>query len=147
MDESSPDLLIRALDAYVKVVSDPDVAGPDAVRLVAEAKDAGQPEALIAAMRAEAWYHRTRLDEDRAKALLDEAARLARRHRLPARLGEVLVTRGAVNHELGRPRAAQRDFDSASRLIDPAMAAELAAQQATLYQNMGRLGEAARLYR
>lgn len=147
MNPRSPDLLIRALAAYVKVVSDPEVAGPEAIRLVAEAKDAGDPEALVAAMRAEAWYHRTRLEEDRAKALLDEAARLARRHRLTARLGDVLVTRGAVNHEMGRPRAAQRDFDSAANLIDPTMASELAAQQATLYQNMGRLGDAARLYR
>lgn len=147
MDERSPDILIRASTAYVKVVADPDVAGPAAVELVAEARRSGPPEALVAALRAEAWFHRTRLDELRAKRLLDEAARLARRHRLPTRLGEVLVTRGAVNHELGRPKSAQRDFDRAGQLIDDGMAAELAAQQGALYQNMGQLAEAARLYR
>lgn len=147
MDERRPDLLIRASTAYVKVVADPEVAGPEAVALVAEARHSGHPEALVAALRAEAWFHRTRLDEARAKRLLDEAVRLARRHDLPARLGEVLVTRGAVNHELGRPRSAQRDFDLAGRLIDDAMVAELAAQQGALHQNRGRLAEAARLYR
>ncbi len=147
MDERSPDILIRASTAYVKVVADPDVGGPAAVALVAEARRDGPPEALVAALRAEAWFHRTRLDEARAKRLLDEAARLARRHRLPARLGEVLVTRGAVNHELGRPKEAQRDFDRAGQLIDEGMAAELAAQQGALHQNRGRLADAARLYR
>jgi tetratricopeptide (TPR) repeat protein len=147
MDERSPDLLIRASTAYVKVVADPDVGGPAAVALVAEARRSGPPEALVAALRAEAWFHRTRLDEARAKRLLDEAARLARRHRLSARLGEVLVTRGAVNHELGRPKSAQRDFDRAGELIDDGMAAELAAQQGALHQNRGRLADAARLYR
>jgi hypothetical protein len=147
MDERSPDILIRASTAYVKVVADPDVGGPAAVALVAEARRSGPPEALVAALRAEAWFHRTRLDEARAKRLLDEAARLARRHRLSARLGEVLVTRGAVNHELGRPKSAQRDFDRAGELIDDGMAAELAAQQGALHQNRGRLADAARLYR
>ena len=147
MDERSPDILIRASTAYVKVVADPDVGGPAAVALVAEARRSGPPEALVAALRAEAWFYRTRLDEARAKRLLDEAARLARRHRLAARLGEVLVTRGAVNHELGRPESAQRDFDRAGELIDAGMAAELAAQQGALHQNRGRLADAARLYR
>ncbi len=147
MDERSPDILIRAQTAYVKVVANPAVGGPEAVALVAEARRHGPPEALVAALRAEAWFHRTRLDEVRAKRLLDEAARLARRHRLSARLGEVLVTRGAVNHELGRPASAQRDFDRAGELIDDGMAAELAAQQGALHQNQGRLTAAARLYR
>ena len=61
MDERSPDILIRASTAYVKVVADPDVGGPAAVALVAEARRDGPPEALVAALRAEAWFHRTRL--------------------------------------------------------------------------------------
>src|SRR5215207_5624 len=147
MEERSSDILIRATAAYREVVSDPPVGGPAAAALVAEARRARHPEALVAALRAEAWWHRGRLDEARAKRLLDEAVRTARRHGLTTRLGEALVTRGAVNHELGRPGAARRDLDLAGRLIDDGMAAELAAQQGALHQNQGRLAEAARLYR
>lgn len=145
--EPRSDLVIRAAAAYGRVVAEPETYGPEAIQLVGEARAARDPEALVGALRAEAWYHRTRFANDRAKQLLDEAARVARRHQLHARLGEVLMTRGAVNHELGRVEAAQRDFDRAGALVDPAMAAELASQQGALYQNMGRLTEAAELYR
>ncbi|HEV7656974.1 MAG TPA: CHAT domain-containing protein [Mycobacteriales bacterium] len=147
MNERDAEILIRATNAYVTVVADPAAGGPEAIALVAEARRTRQPEALVAALRAEAWYHRTRLDGARAKRLLDEAVRIARRERLPERLGEVLVTRGVVSHELGRPGAAERDFTAAAGLIAPGMAAELAAQQGALYLNQGRLEEAARLYR
>jgi hypothetical protein len=115
--------------------------GPEAARLVA--REAGDNEALVAALRAEAWFERTHLAHDRATVLLDEAVRVAREDRLDALLGQVLVTRGAVNHELGLLTAAKQDFDQAARLVDPAMAAELLSQQAALYQNMGRLSDAA----
>jgi tetratricopeptide (TPR) repeat protein len=147
MNERSTKILIQATEAYVKVISDPEVGGPEAVALVAEARRAGEPAALVAALRAAAWWHRIRLDGEQAKRLLDEAVRIGRRHGLAAPLGQVLVTRGAVNHELGRPSAAQRDFDVAAGLIAEDMAAELAAQQGALHQNQGRLAEAARLYR
>jgi tetratricopeptide (TPR) repeat protein len=146
-DESKSDLLIRAAAAYRRVVADPETFGPEATRIVAEARAAGHAEALVAALRAEGWLERIRLAHDRALALLDEAVRVARQHRLPVRLGQVLVTRGAVHHELGRLTAAKRDFDRAARLIDRGTAAELAAQRGTLYQNLGRLSEAAALYR
>lgn len=147
MEERSAEILIRATAAYGRVVADPVTGGPAAVALVAEARAAGRTEALVAALRAEAWWHRGRLDAAGAKRLLDEAVGLARRAGLAQRLGEVLVTRGAVNHELGRPAAALRDFDAAAGLVDAAMAAELAAQQGTLAHNQGRLADAARLYR
>jgi tetratricopeptide (TPR) repeat protein len=146
-DESSSDLLARATGAYRRVVADPEVFGPEAARIVTEARAAGNAEALVAALRAEAWFERIRLAHDRARVLLDEAVRIARKHHLDARLGQLLVTRGAVNHELGRLAAAKRDFHHAVPLIGPAMAAELGSQQAALYQNMGRLPEAADLYR
>jgi tetratricopeptide (TPR) repeat protein len=145
--EAKSDLLIRATAAYRQVVADPEGFGPEVARLVAEARAAGDAEALVAALRAEAWRERIQLAHDRAMTLLDEAARVARRHRLAAGLGQVLVARGAVNHELGRLAAARRDFDHAAGLVGPAMTAELASQQAALYQNMGRLAEAAALYR
>ena len=147
MNEHDSEILILASAAYAKVVADPEGAGPAAVALVGVARRSGPPEALVAALRAEAWYHRTRLDGKRAKRLLDEAARIARREGLAERLGEVLVTRGAVNHELGRPSAAQHDFTAAAAFVPPGMAAELAAQQGALHLNQGRLEDAARLYR
>ncbi|MGQ0774994.1 MAG: CHAT domain-containing protein [Pseudonocardiales bacterium] len=146
-EESRSDLLIRAAGAYRRVAADPTVFGPEAARLVAEARIKGEPAALIPALRAEAWFERIRLAHGRAKALLDEAIRIARQHHLDALLGQVLVTRGAVNHELGRLIAARRDFGAAAELIGPEMVTELAAQQAALCQNTGRLAEAAVLHR
>jgi CHAT domain-containing protein/tetratricopeptide (TPR) repeat protein len=146
-DETRSNLLIRATAAYRRVVADPEAHGPEAVQVVADAREAGDAEALVAALRAQAWFERIRLAHDRATALLDEAVRVARRHHLDSRLGQALVTRGAVNHELGRLAAAKRDFDQAARLLGPAMDAELASQQAALYQNLGRLSDAAQLYR
>jgi tetratricopeptide (TPR) repeat protein len=146
-DESRSSLLIRARDAYRRVVSNPEAFGGEAARVVAEARTAGDAEALVAALRAEAWFERIRLAHDRAMALLDEAVRVAHQHGLTTERGQVLVTRGAVNHELGRLAAAKRDFDQAAQLIGPTMHAELSSQRAALYQNLGRLGEAAQMYR
>jgi len=146
-DEPNDDLLTRALAAYTSVVADPQKFGPEAAQLVAESRRSGNAEALVAALRAEAWYERTRLVNGRAKALLDEAVRVAQRHRLDDRLGEALVTRGAVNHELGRLPAARRDFGQAATLVPAGRSAELALQQAALHQNIGQLSEAAALYR
>jgi tetratricopeptide (TPR) repeat protein len=146
-DARNSDLLIRAIAAYKGVVANPKEFGPVAVRLVADARRAGEPEALVAALRAEAWFERASLADERAKGLLDEAVRMASRHRLDARLGEVLVTRAAVNHELGRLAAAQRDLDRAASLAGGGRSAELELQQAALLQNMGHLSRAAAIYR
>ena len=146
-DEQATDLLIRAAAAYEGVVADPRRFGPVAAQLAAEARHAGAAEALAVALRAQAWSERARLGNARAKALLDEAARVARSHRLHGRLGEVLVTRAAVNHELGRLGAAQRDLDRAAPLLGGGRSAELELQQAALFQNIGRLPEAAARYR
>jgi hypothetical protein len=61
-DESSPKLLARATAAYRRVVAEPEAFGPEAARIVADARAAGNAEALVAALRAEAWFERTRLD-------------------------------------------------------------------------------------
>lgn len=146
-EEPGAQLLIHAAGAYRRVVADPQVFGPEAAGLVAQARAAGDRPALIAALRAQAWFERSRLAHVRAKVLLDEAARLARRHGLDTFLGAVLTTRGAVHHELGRLPAARRDFEAAAPLIAPELATELASQRAALCQNTGRLSEAATLYR
>jgi tetratricopeptide (TPR) repeat protein len=59
----------------------------------------------------------------------------------------VLMSRAAVNQELGRLGAAQRDLDAAGSIVAPARAVELAFQQAVLHQNIGRLTRAAATYR
>ena len=146
-NEPKQDLLIRATAAYKGVVADPGEFGPVAASLVAEARRAGDSEALVLALRAEAWSERARLGNTRAKQLLDEAVRVARRHRLDGPLGEVLVTRAAVNQELGHVAAAQHDLDRARPLLRGREAAELALQQAALLQNIGRLSEAVAIYR
>lgn len=146
-DERGYDLLIRAAEAYRGVVADPNAFGPVAVGLVTEARRAGDAEALVVALRAEAWSERARLANARAKVLLDEAARVARRHRLDERLGDVLVTRAAVNLELGRSVAAQHDLDRAAALVGGGRSAELDLQRAVLLHNIGRLADAAAVYR
>ena len=41
MNERNPEILIRATEAYVKVIADPEVAGPEAAALVLESRRAG----------------------------------------------------------------------------------------------------------
>ena len=140
-------LLERACAVYRGVVTDPGLFAAEAARLVDEARRAEHPESLVVALRAAAWAERSRLADGRAKRLLDEAARIARRHGLAVRLGEVLTSRGAVNLELGRIPAARRDLDRARELADGGVPADLLLQQAALLHNLGHLLEAADLYR
>ena len=145
--EADSDLVVRAAAAYRHVLAQPEASGPEVSRLLAEARAVGHPEALVMVLRAEAWRQRMRLAHGQAAVLLGEAARIARRGSLDGLLGQVLVARGTVNHEVGRLAAARRDFDQAATLVEPAMAAELGIQQAALQHNAGRLSEAAALYR
>jgi tetratricopeptide (TPR) repeat protein len=142
-----PDLLGRAEAAYELAVSDPTAAGPVADLLVLEARRVGDTESAIVALRALAWAERSHLAAERAKQLLDEAASLAKNAGLDERLGEVLVVRSAVNQELGKARAAQRDLDAARPLLGAAGLAELQHHSAVVHQNAGRLREAAAIYR
>ena len=147
MEAESSDLLSRAASAYRDVDADPSGFGPEAARLVVEARTAGHVEALVSALRAEAWAHRSQRSNTRAKALLDEAARLARKHDLPERLGDVLTTRAAVNLELGRERAAEHDLAAAAALVTGESARHRDLQLAILHHNIGRLTAAAGIYR
>lgn len=142
----SVDLTERARAIYHNVVADPQQYGPEAAVIAAAARAADLPSALVPALRAQAWVERSRLANRRAKVLLDEAARIARRHDLDEELREVLLTRAAVNHELGRLVQAQRDLDVASNL-SRSRNADLAFQQATLDVNLGRLSRGAAVYR
>ena len=141
------DLLLQARQAYRDVVADPKTYGPGTARLVEQARAVDAPEAVVHALRAQAWFERSHLGNEHARVLLDDAVRTARRCGLDGALSEVLITRAAVNHELGRLIPAQHDLDAAGRLNQGGgLTAELAFQQAILYQNLGRLSQAGALY-
>jgi tetratricopeptide (TPR) repeat protein len=145
--EPSRDLVIHARRVHDGVVADPRRFHPVAVALVQHTRQAGPPEALVLALRALAWAERARLADTEAKRRLDEAAAIARRHRLGAALADVLTSRAAINQELGRIAAAQRDLDTAAGLVGPDQVVDLTFQQAVLHQNIGRLATAAKAYR
>jgi tetratricopeptide (TPR) repeat protein len=145
--ESSTDLLSRVAVVYQAVVANPESAGPEVARLLSEARESGDPPALVSALRATAWLERSQLRHDRAEVLLNEAVRIGRRNRLDRELRQALTTRGAVRHEQGRLEAARRDFDAAALLLGDAEDPELDSQRAALLQNSGRLADAAALYR
>ena len=146
MTDLDEDLLIRVKAAYRGAISDPGAFRAQAAGLVREARQSGDPEAVCLSLRASGWAERYALEHLQALRLLDEAVRIARHHRLSHVLGEVLVTRGAVKHELGLLSAARRDFDAAEPLIPPDAISELMSQRATLFANQGDLASAAALY-
>lgn len=145
--ETPVDLVIHARRVHDGVISDPRRFGPIAADLVRQARRSGPPQALALALRAQAWSARALFAAAEAKRLLDEAAGVARRHHLDAVLAQVLMTRAAVNQELGNLSGAQRDLDTAAPLAAPAEVVELTFQRAVLHQNLGRLGRAAEAYR
>src|SRR3954469_19182943 len=142
------DLLARAEAAFRSAVADPATAGPQSEALVAEARRAGDVEAEVVALRAQAWCAvRAELAEQRARRLLTRAARLAESARLDERLAEVLVVRSAVNEELGATRSAERDPPRARSLLGDQAPPTLEHQTAVMHQNAGRIAEAAAIYR
>ena len=146
MEDAVADLVIRARAAYRQVVADPVGFSPVVDQLVVEARTAKSVEALCYALRASAWSARYQLAHAKAMRLLAEGVRLARREGLDEALGELLISRGAVHHELGHLRPAERDFRTAETLLQGRALAELRVQQGTLHLNAGRLSVAARHY-
>ena len=139
---------MRAEAAYQAAVADPATAGPVAEAVAAEARRAGNVEAEVVALRAQAWCAvRAQLAEERARRLLNRAARLAEAAGLDERLAEVLVVRSAVNEELGATRSAERDLLRARRLLGDKAPPALEQQTAVMHQNAGRIAEAAAIYR
>lgn len=149
--DARADLVIHARRIHAKVLTDPQRFGPEAADVLARARRARDPEALVVALRAYAWVHRCRRAVAKAKPLLDEAYRIARRAGLRDDAADVLVGRAVVNEELGRLAAAVRDLDTAAELTEATGAderrIELAFQRAALAQNIGRLPAAATTYR
>jgi tetratricopeptide (TPR) repeat protein len=138
--------VIRARQAFDDVAADPDRFRHAAEALAAEARLAGEPEALALALRAVAWAERARMDDHSSIRLLDEACRIARRHRLRGTLAELLMSHAAVSLELGQIAAARRDLRAAAKLASGAKIAELSFYRAVLLHNTGELADAAALY-
>jgi tetratricopeptide (TPR) repeat protein len=146
LEDPRAGLVIRAQAVYDGVTGDPRRYGPLAADLVEEARRSADHEALVVALRAVAWFARSRRENARALQLLAEAVRLASRDGLTHRLTEVLVTRAAIVMELGQSAAAVRDLDRAAR-GNGASSAEVEFMRAVLLHNVGRLQEAATAYR
>jgi tetratricopeptide (TPR) repeat protein len=138
-------LVARAQEAYEAAVRHPS-GQSGLAQLVEESRAAHDAEALVIALRAQAWVARCAMRAEEARRLLDLAARVAARNQLRGRLVEVLATRAAVNLELGRGGAARRDLDRANTLSAGRPPADLTMQRAVLDHNEGRLPEAADLY-
>ena len=140
-------LVDQADAAYTRVRTDPARYAGQAEDCVRRARSAGDVEALVAGLRAEAWARHAVLDNDGARRLLDHGVRLARRHGYGRRLGDLLVTRAVALHELGRYDAAARDLRRAEPLVAGPDRPELLFQLAVLDHNRGRVRSAARTYR
>ena len=145
-EEEQDPLLIRAADIYERVIGDPSGSQTEAQLLVDTARRARDHEALVAALRALAHAHRYLLEHQVSLELIEEAARVARRHGLDRQLGDTLLARGTLRHEVGRTVAARRDLDRAAELLGPAGDVEVDLQRAALSHNAGHLARAAQLY-
>jgi len=146
MDAQSENLVLEAEATYRGVVRDPARYTDKIPILIARARAAGNTEALVVALRAQAWARHAVLDNPAAKQLLDQAARLAHREGLSQRLGDVLVTRAIALHEMGRRAEARRDLARAELLVLDERRPEINLQLAVLEYNVGRLKVAAALY-
>ena len=146
MDAQSENLVLEAEAAYNGVVRDPARYAGEIPILIARARAAGNTEALVIALRAQAWARHAVLDNAAAKQWLDQAARLAHREGLSQRLGDVLVTRAIALHELGRRAEARRDLARAELLVSDERRPEINLQRALLEHNAGRVQAAMALY-
>lgn len=154
MDERSgattvDDILERARALYESVQADPTASGlPEvAAEVAGVARREGSAEAQVVVLRALAYAQGAVYADDRAKALLDRAIRLARGHGLDRQLVAALLSRSGVTQELGRLDAAQRDLDLVRELMVDDERSQFYLQQAGLFHNTGRLARAAVLYR
>src|ERR1700749_2004964 len=146
VDAQSGNLVSEAEATYDGVIRDPARYAVRIPMLIARARASGNTEALIIALRAQAWARHVVLDNPAAKKILDQAARLAHREGLDQRLGDVLVTRAVALHELGRRTEARRDLARAESLVLDERRPEINLQRALLEHNGGRVMAAATLY-
>ncbi|MBD7918289.1 CHAT domain-containing protein [Cellulomonas sp. Sa3CUA2] len=154
-EETRDELLIHlwgVVDAHEADPANVEARSRSALERARRSRDV---ELRVLALRALAWVHRVRRETDVARALLDEAVRLARRHRLAEVEGAVRVSRAYVRQELGDLAGARRDLDralrepaSGVRAPDHARAVGRALlARSVLDHNAGRLVDAERGYR
>jgi tetratricopeptide (TPR) repeat protein len=144
--DSKSILLDEADAAYRRVILDPARYAREAQEFVRRARAAGDTEALVVGLRADAWARHVLLDNDGARKLLDHGVRLATQHGYSRRLGDLLLTRAVALHELGRYAAAARDLRRAEPLIAAEERPDLRLQLAILDHNRGRIRSAAEAY-
>lgn len=134
-------LLIQAEEAWANARGEPRLA-----RLAAEGvlrrAGGGDVEARIVALRTIGWVDRVLFAHASARASLDRAARLARRHELAGRHAQVLVTRAGLRLEYGAFAAAARDLDTARTLVPPDGVAEVEAQCGVMWAKRGDVARA-----
>lgn len=143
---SAAESLDAATAAYERAVSDPASAGVLVRQALDAAREGGHHEARAVALRAQAHLERLATHTSQALALLQEGLELAEREGLTSRQGELLVTRIAVLHEMGRLDDAQRDADRALDLVDAQALLDLVFQQAVLRHNERDLASARTAY-
>lgn len=142
------DFVASGETAFTRVALDPARYAGEAADLLRRVRlDGGGPEALVVALRAHAWGRHVALDNTAAKRLLDEAVRVAERHGVEHRLGDLLVKRAITQLELGNNDLARRDLERAEPLVGDTERLELLMQRALLDHNAGHLGRAVDLYR
>ncbi len=146
MKASDRTILTEAEQVYKGVLSNPTAMGPKAAEMVERARSAGHQEALVVALHARGWAEYEAMHDGPAKKSLDEAVRLASRRGLRDRLGELLVSRAAVDQELGLLGAAHRDLARAAVLLPLSRRVGVVFQQAVMDHNAGRLQPARERY-
>ena len=152
--EPGHSLVRHAELAYEGAVSDPRSYMAATRILIEESRRRGDHEALVVALHALGWIEHLLVGNHAARQRLDAAVRVAERHGLTRRLPELLASRAAVNHELGRMTAAHHDLDQALSWatrhggeIESGSRCQITLQRAVLCHNQGALIDAGQLYR
>jgi len=146
-EEQHHSLLIRADRAYEEAVATPAVGRRSAERVADAARAAGDPEALVVALRAAGWAARELYDHESARRYLDEAVEAARTAGLDDRLCEVLITRASTHLEVGNDRQARRDLAAARTVAGHQASAEVAFAHGLLEDETGNYSAALHAYR
>jgi len=148
MDEEQRNgLVIQADRAYQDAVANPAAGRRSAKRVADDARTAGNPEALVVALRAAGWAARELYDHESAQRYLDEAVDVARDAGLDDRLCEVLITRASTHLEVGNDRQARRDLAAARTVAGHQASAEVAFAHGLLEDETGNYSAALSAYR
>lgn len=141
--ERSDSLLIRAEEAYRRVIADPARGRLLALEIADAARSERAREALVVALRAAGWASRELYDHDAALPQLNEAVRVARRAGLGDRLSEALLVRSTAYLELGHATRTRQDLAEARAVAGPHQRPEVTLAEALLEDTVGNFVAAA----